>query len=638
MTTDARILRLLNNQGDILLAQGRAAEAGRWFERLAGPPGPPADPALGIERLRSWTGRLVARLRAPDAVAEPPDLDLRPWSVLRAATARLLPEIRTALGHAICRHAVHALMQRDFQWQPPRTGTYEDALARPAPEWFGWQPMPERDAATIQYFLTAAFGKPMEIASLIERLDAIDILQARRAAGLARLHFVGGIDAAGWGSATERRTLLARAVADGIDRTDPVLRGIAALALGMRKPGAGLDLAVFRRLLSVIGGADGIPAENLDLPSPAPADADAADGDAPCPLVPDPALLSPRVAQTLAALDDAIAWEAAPDLREAFRLQPIWNRLQSARWRTRYCGNADLPPGTSWPEIDGHPLSFIAQVDLGALPPGAVRDLLPDTGLLSFFLFSAFSTHRVEDGRLDWRVLWSPDPAVLRPRVPPPASLRAPAIPFTARPWIVVAPQAAATASMRARIDMLVDAHEWSMLHLPPPPGPEIPDLPRTVLEARQALVLAQAFPGRAEEAPLQAAMAALAGLDACAPLDPAWRTRIRALAGPDFDWAGTRATLAPRLAAGKAATAEESAALRRDDGCGHIINWMMTETGDGRIVLLSTGSDSDVDWGWGDWGEMIFSIAPDDLAARRFDRVLLNGRERPREPGAVNT
>jgi len=39
-------------------------------------------------------------------------------------------------------------------------------------------------------------------------------------------------------------------------------------------------------------------------------------------------------------------------------------------------------------------------------------------------------------------------------------------------------------------------------------------------------------------------------------------------------------------------------------------------------LLLLQLGSDPGLDWMWGDVGVLQYWIAPDDLAARRFDRV----------------
>ncbi|HKP88908.1 MAG TPA: YwqG family protein [Thermoleophilaceae bacterium] len=52
----------------------------------------------------------------------------------------------------------------------------------------------------------------------------------------------------------------------------------------------------------------------------------------------------------------------------------------------RIGGEPDLPLGVDWPEWQGRPLAFLAQIELGAIPdvqPG--RDLLPAGGQLAFF-------------------------------------------------------------------------------------------------------------------------------------------------------------------------------------------------------------------------------------------------------------
>lgn len=49
-------------------------------------------------------------------------------------------------------------------------------------------------------------------------------------------------------------------------------------------------------------------------------------------------------------------------------------------------GTPDLPPGVTWPvNNEGHPLSFVAQLDLLAVAPYDTSGLLPTTGFLYFF-------------------------------------------------------------------------------------------------------------------------------------------------------------------------------------------------------------------------------------------------------------
>ena len=53
-------------------------------------------------------------------------------------------------------------------------------------------------------------------------------------------------------------------------------------------------------------------------------------------------------------------------------------------------GHPDLPEGVSWPEFGGHPLAFVAQLDLAALAPFDVGKLLPAEGLLLFFVMDPY--------------------------------------------------------------------------------------------------------------------------------------------------------------------------------------------------------------------------------------------------------
>jgi hypothetical protein len=74
---------------------------------------------------------------------------------------------------------------------------------------------------------------------------------------------------------------------------------------------------------------------------------------------------------------------------------------------SRLGGEPDLPPGEPWPEWQGTPMSFLAQIDLATVAglPGA--DVLPSDGLLSFFCEGAIWRGDPTDGR-DWRVLYTP--------------------------------------------------------------------------------------------------------------------------------------------------------------------------------------------------------------------------------------
>jgi hypothetical protein len=52
---------------------------------------------------------------------------------------------------------------------------------------------------------------------------------------------------------------------------------------------------------------------------------------------------------------------------------------------TRFGGEPDLPPGESWPEAEGEPMIFVAQLALADLNAYEAARELPEDGLLSFF-------------------------------------------------------------------------------------------------------------------------------------------------------------------------------------------------------------------------------------------------------------
>ena len=56
---------------------------------------------------------------------------------------------------------------------------------------------------------------------------------------------------------------------------------------------------------------------------------------------------------------------------------------------SRLGGNPDLASGTPWPQVDGRPLAFVAQLDLAELAPLGCAPPLPADGLLSLFVLPA---------------------------------------------------------------------------------------------------------------------------------------------------------------------------------------------------------------------------------------------------------
>jgi hypothetical protein len=86
----------------------------------------------------------------------------------------------------------------------------------------------------------------------------------------------------------------------------------------------------------------------------------------------------------------------------------------SGKRRSRIGGAPDLPRGARWPETDGQPWSFLAQVDLAELPRVAGVDL-PTGGVLSLF------TGVLEPADdVDHRILYTPAGVATAP-LPPPA-------------------------------------------------------------------------------------------------------------------------------------------------------------------------------------------------------------------------
>ena len=82
--------------------------------------------------------------------------------------------------------------------------------------------------------------------------------------------------------------------------------------------------------------------------------------------------------------DVATAVEAAG--KPCFRLVP--SAEEDASPRSRVGGLPDLPDITRWPQWNGVPLAFLAQIDLGELAELNPDAPLPKSGLLSFVLRS----------------------------------------------------------------------------------------------------------------------------------------------------------------------------------------------------------------------------------------------------------
>lgn len=68
-------------------------------------------------------------------------------------------------------------------------------------------------------------------------------------------------------------------------------------------------------------------------------------------------------------------------------------------------GLPDLPIGTDWP-VSGVPMAFIGQFNLAEVHPFDQENLLPESGLLSFFYKEDIELDPEDDWQDDWRVLY----------------------------------------------------------------------------------------------------------------------------------------------------------------------------------------------------------------------------------------
>ena len=111
-------------------------------------------------------------------------------------------------------------------------------------------------------------------------------------------------------------------------------------------------------------------------------------------------------------------------IRDSVRLVPDPAVDLAVMGVNRLGGEPELPEGVGWPEGTNGPLSFIAQVNLEHVPPGAHMRFLPTSGLLSFFYDAVTQSAWGFDpaDRNCWAVLYSPA-ALPRRRRPAPANL-----------------------------------------------------------------------------------------------------------------------------------------------------------------------------------------------------------------------
>ena len=109
----------------------------------------------------------------------------------------------------------------------------------------------------------------------------------------------------------------------------------------------------------------------------------------------------------------------------------------AAKGLTKFGGKPDVPEDFEWAYYDGNPLAFIAQFDLEEISRFDAENLLPKTGVLSFFYELETKPHSVdgEDNGFA-RVYWFEDKNALRTAEFPDAlkaEFRFPALGITAR-------------------------------------------------------------------------------------------------------------------------------------------------------------------------------------------------------------
>ena len=91
---------------------------------------------------------------------------------------------------------------------------------------------------------------------------------------------------------------------------------------------------------------------------------------------------------------------------------------------SRIGGTPDLPPGACWPEFNGQPQSFLAQVRLADVRSFDKDHLLPAQGMLWFFYDAGQQTFGEQPrDRAGWSVLFSDHPSAMLRRVVAPANL-----------------------------------------------------------------------------------------------------------------------------------------------------------------------------------------------------------------------
>ncbi len=90
---------------------------------------------------------------------------------------------------------------------------------------------------------------------------------------------------------------------------------------------------------------------------------------------------------------------------------------------SRFSGLPDLPPGVAWPERDGVPMEFVAQIRLADIAAHDPENDLPHSGSLLFFYNSQWESFDVGDELDCCRVIFFDGPDAQLVRTPAPTKL-----------------------------------------------------------------------------------------------------------------------------------------------------------------------------------------------------------------------
>lgn len=95
------------------------------------------------------------------------------------------------------------------------------------------------------------------------------------------------------------------------------------------------------------------------------------------------------------------------------------NKIDLPLGISKFGGSPDLPPGYTWPEHNGLPLPFIAQINLAEIKPYDIEDLLPPSGMLNFFYDHDQFLDQGWHNPKNWKVLYNKELKQLQREVMP---------------------------------------------------------------------------------------------------------------------------------------------------------------------------------------------------------------------------